>query len=572
MRFYSPDTTKLSPVVGVTAFGAVLLILLSMGGCAVTPKPFAMDELARINQADREAARAGIPPIAGPLSLEEAIARALKYNLDHRVKVFEQSLSIGQMEAGRYDMLPRLLAEAGYAWRDKENTRLSLNPVTETLSDIGYISSAKTHTTYDIGLHWNILDFGVGYYNAKENADRVLIALERRRRAMHSLIQNVRTAFWRAAAADKLGAQVRATIQEAEAALDNSRKVSDERVKSPNEALRYQRTLLENLRLLESVERELASARIELASLIGADPGSHIKLAEPLDAKPMQLDLAVDKMEEIALTHNADLREQHYNARIAAIETRRALVKLLPGLSFDYVYRHDDDKYLVNQRWQDAGLQVSYNLFNLLSGPSRMKAAEMGKQVAETKRMALQMTVLTQVHIARYQYDDALHQYERADSIYDVDNRLAKLSLSQEKSQMASNLERISASTTSILSSVRLYHAMAKVQEAASRLQATLGLEPEIGSLDDADLPTLEKQIEQSLKRWTQLEQPAPATLAATPKAEPVASPPNNAQSPAIPAATQSEAAWWRPRDKSALTLKTTPTRPAVPVVLAADR
>lgn len=489
---------------------SALSLLLLLGGCAVAPTPFTPGELSAVNRADREVARAGMQPITQAITLEEAIARALKYNLDHRTRLLEQAQAAGQLDASRFDMLPRLLANAGYSWRDEENIRRATDSVTGLPSLANpFISSEKAHATWDIGLTWSLLDFGASYYTSKQNADRLLIAQERRRKAMHTLIQNVRTAYWRALAAEKLGEQVRATIQEAEIALADSRRVSDELVRAPGEALRYQRNLLENLRLLENVDRELASARIELAGLIGAEPGSRVQPVEPANATPAPLALGIERMEDIALTHNADLREQFYNARIASAETRKALLKLLPGISFDYGRKHDNDSYLINQQWQEAGLRVGFNLFNLLSGPSQMKAAEMGVKVAESRRMALQMTVLTQVHLSRHQYDDALRQYQRADAIWDVDNRLAVLALRQEQTQMTSRLERISANVTSILSSIRRYHAMARVQEAASRVQATLGLEPEIGSLDETDLATLQQQVERTLQQWHRLDQAA---------------------------------------------------------------
>lgn len=557
------------PALRLTLLGASLTAVLLASGCAINPMPFSKEELASVNQADREAARKDVPAIGGPITLDEAIARALKYNLEHRTRMLEQALAAGQLDASRFDMLPRLLANAGYNWRDEENIRRATDSVTGLPSLANpYISSEKSHSTWDIGLTWNILDFGASYYAAKQNADRLLIAQERRRKAMHTLIQNVRTSYWRALAAEKLGDQVRGAIQEAETALADSRKISGELIKAPGEALRYQRNLLENLRLLENVDRELASARIELASLMGADPGSRIQLVEPADAKPLPLDMPIARMEEIALTQNADLREQFYNARIAATDTRKALLKLLPGISFDYGYKHDDDKYLVNQSWQEAGLRVSFNLFNLLSGPSQMKAAEMGAKVAEARRMALQMAVLTQVHLARQQYDDALRQQQRAEAIWDVDSRLARLATSQEQSQMASRLDANAANVSAILSSVRRYHAMAKVQEAASRVQATLGLEPEIGSLDEIDLPTLEKRIGESLKHWTRLETPSqPGVAQPDVVAQPNGAQPGKAQSgvinaqPAQPTAeiklsghadlAEATDAWWLPQERT---------------------
>ncbi len=335
---------------------------------------------------------------------------------------------------------------------------------------------------------------------------------------MHNLIQNVRTSYWRALAAQSLSKRIEATIAEAEAALDNARKVSEERVKDPAFSLRYQRNLLENLRLLESVQRELASARIELANLIGAEPGEQIQLIEPSNSTPTKLDMTLQRMEELALQNNADLRESFYNSRIAAADTRKALLRLLPGLTLDYGYKHDDDSYLINNLWQEAGIRISFNLFNLLSGPRQMQAAEMNEKVFEARRIALQMAVLSQVHLAKHLYDDAQRQYLRADAIFKVDDQLAELIQSQAQSQMASGLEHISSNVTSILSSVRRYQAMAKVQEAASRVQATLGLEPEIGSLDDTDLPTLQKSIEKTLKQWSQAERtPAPELPALLP-------------------------------------------------------
>lgn len=543
-------------IVSAVPFRKSLLLLaigssLLISGCAVTPKPFSNEEITSINQSDRIAARGNMPVIEGAISLEEAIARALKYNLDHRIRMLEQAQANRILEAGRYDMLPKLMANAGYAWRDEDNTRRATDSVTGLPSLANpFISTDRSHITADIGLTWNLLDFGASYYTAKQNADRLLIANERRRKAMHALIQNVRTVFWRAMAAEKLSEQVRVTIQQAEMALTDSRQAYSEMIKSPGESLRFQRNLLENLRLLENVQRELSAARIELAGLIGVDPGKQIALVEPGQMKPMPLNLSVQNMEETALTNNADLREHFYNARIAAAETRKALLKLLPGLSFNYGYNYDNDKYLINDQWRDAGMRVSFNLFNLLSGPSQIKAAEMNETVTQTRRMALQMSVLTQVHLARHQYDDAQRQFERADTIHDVDTRLAKLAQSQEQSQMASRLDRISSNVTSILSSVRRYQAMAKVHEAASRVQSIMGMEPEIGSLDDTDLPTLQKQIDQSLQRWTQLEmpvpqsQPEPVSVALIASAESVATKDIvSAPIPHAPAASQVEVA-----------------------------
>lgn len=472
---------------------------VALTGCAISPQDFSTTEMNLINQNDRLVAFADVVPHGEVVTLEEAIARALKYNLEQRVRMLEQSLAAGELEAGKFDMLPKLMANAGYSWRDNYGSRYSApytDPTDYTENDFSDvdISSEKAHETADLVLSWSLLDFGASYYTAKQNADKLLIANEKRRKAMHTLMQNVRTAYWRALAAEQLSDRVRQTILDAEKALQDSIKLAEERVRAPDESLRYQRNLLENLRLLESVERELASARIELASLIGLMPGTRFKLQEPAaHAAPLGVD--IEQLEARALLQNADLREQFFNARIAAQDTRKALLKLLPGISFEYGGYYDNDRYLIDEQWRAAGVKVSYNLFNLISAPSRMQATERNEALAEARRMALQMSVLTQVHLAQHQYNDALRQFGRADQIYKVDAQMEEIVRGRFQSKMAGEQARISANVTTILSELRRYQSMAKVQESIGRLQASIGLEPQLNSLDSTSLQDLQSQI-----------------------------------------------------------------------------
>lgn len=484
----------LIPVVAISA--------LTITGCAVTPKPFTKAEMQEVNRSDMQSTAGQVPKVERPITINDAIARALKYNLDHRVRVMEETLSNSALEAANYDMLPKLAAKAGYSWRNNDASRKSLNPDTGDVIENSFISSERTHTAYDLGLSWSLLDFGASYYSAQQNADQLLIAVEQRRKTMHTVVQKVRTAFWQAVTAEKLSARAKAVVNDAENALNDSVKVAKSGVKSPQESLRYQRNLLENLRLLEDVRREMVTARIELTSLMGLLPGTPYELVEPEQTVAENaLDMDVQAMEEQALLNNADLRKQFYSARIAATEARSALLKLMPGLSLNYTPKYDDDMLLNNNRWREAGATVSFNLFNLLSGPARMKAAEQGKDLAQMRRVALQMAVLTQVHLANHQYHEAIRQFKRTDQIFTVDEALAQVAANSQQSNMGSAQDKISSDVTFILSSVRRYQAIAKIYEALSRLQATVGLEPDIQGLDKLSLNELTRQVEMAMNQ-----------------------------------------------------------------------
>ncbi len=448
--------------------------------------------------------KTAVEPLAGPLSMEEAIARAIKYNLNRQVKIFEEAVSQGHLDVDRYDMLPKLVASAGYHDRSNDLISRSTDSVTGQPSLANpYISSDRGASTSDLSFTWSLLDFGQSYYAAKQNADRTLIASERRRKALHLLIQDVRTAFWRAASAQKLRASVLGTIADAEGALGESRKAELERLRNPLDALRYQRQLLENLRLLENVDQELSSARVELASLINLPLAGELRVVESnQELGTRWLDIPIEKMEQQAITRNADLRESFYNVRLATDEARRGLLRLFPGLSFNYGVQHSADSYLINQQWNQAGVQLSFNLLGLLAAPAQMRLGEAGETLAERQRLATLMGVLTQVHLSRLQFANAYQQFQRADSLWKVDRSIAEHVANREQAQTQTRLDRIANQTSFILSELRRYQALAQVNAAASKLQATMGLEPIIDVHAGMSVAELARMVGASLRQW----------------------------------------------------------------------
>jgi hypothetical protein len=273
--------------------------------------------------------------------------------------------------------------------------------------------------------------------------------------------------------------------------------------------LRYQRTLLENLRTLEGVQQELSVARLELAGLVNLPLDPRFTLAEPSGNEELpELSAPVENLESIALENNADLREEHYNARIAALEARKALLRLLPGLDFRYGRNHDTDSYLINQSWSEAGLRASTNLLNVFDYPRQKALARSAREVSDVRRQALEMALITQVHVAVYHFDGARQQFERADAIWRVDNRMLALAESGQAAQTDSRLNLVANHTAAILSLLRRYQALANLHAAAGKMQTTLGLEPAVGDLNAIALPDLTRSIDRGLLDWQLIRAP----------------------------------------------------------------
>ncbi|MEO1321312.1 MAG: TolC family protein, partial [Pseudomonadota bacterium] len=162
---------------------------LALAGCAVTPNAVSDAHLAQ--HAETQKAKLGLAvetdPVSGPIDLYEAMARALKHNLRHRVAAMEAALAAGGTKLARYDMLPTVAAQAGFNGRNNYTGSYSRPLLTsDTAGPRGATADTSQeleHATANLTLSWNILDFGLSYVRAKQAADKQLIARENQRKA-----------------------------------------------------------------------------------------------------------------------------------------------------------------------------------------------------------------------------------------------------------------------------------------------------------------------------------------------------------------------------------------------------
>ncbi len=481
---------------------SVLTAALVLAGCATTPRPITMEERSQTLPQERAAMLKDQEPLNGAVTLDEAMARALKYNLDYRLKLMEEALSRRQLDLAHIDLLPRLSVGAGYGTRNNENGASSINLATGAQSLAPSTSTDRTRTTVDLGLSWNVLDFGVSYYQSHQQADRWLVAQERRRKTVHQVMQQVRQAYWQAAGAQLLENKIGPVLAAARSALANSRKIEAEKLQAPLDTLNYQRQLLDIIRQFEAINDELSQAKPRLASLMSLEPGKAYQLAIPADLKAPQFQLPIAKMEEIALLRRPDLMEARYNERIGVIETKKALVKLFPGVEISLGQHYDSNDFLVNNSWRDAGLRVSWNLFNVLNAPTIRGTAEAQRDLAISQRMALSMAVLTQTHVAYRDYTGRLSQYALVSEMDGVEQRILMHTRNATKADAQGKLQEVKAAASALMSELRLYQSYGALQGAYGQMLSTLGLDPLTPTIDSHDLAAVRAAVGTMEARW----------------------------------------------------------------------
>nr|VFJ43323.1 MAG: Outer membrane protein TolC [Candidatus Kentron sp. DK] len=484
----------------------VVLLAAFLAACAVVPEPLTNDELTQQAKKDIDRLFVDGEPLSETevLTLPRAIARALKYNLDHRVKMMEEALALDRFDMEKFDLLPRLEAGAKYHGRSEYHASRNVDFVTgkPTDSNPTYSSEKKTNTS-DLTLSWNILDFGISYYTAKQNADLALIANERRRKVIHNLIQEIFFSYWRVVAYQELRDEIRETIRLAEEEYANAETEIKEKQTDPLQPLRYQKMLLENISKLDSIEQELSTAYIELAALINVEPGTNIRVAAPEfgNLTPPEWDISLGHMEELAFRNNPDIREKTYQSRIAVKETRKAILGMLPGITLTSANRYDSNDLLEKNHWYEWSTELTWNVFNMLRAPTHIGHAETYEKLAETKRLALRMAVLAQVHVANHQFTDTRKQFQQADRFFEVNRRISDL-VATGRIGRQSVRDSVYEKTSEIIAQLQRYQAYAKLQAAYGQLHATVGLDIAPPSIVSSDLRDVTTAVKNRLLAW----------------------------------------------------------------------
>ncbi|WP_043311683.1 TolC family protein [Pseudomonas sp. ML96] len=480
----------------------VSLLALAISGCAVTSQPIERDVSEQRARDDLQTMFKDQEPLSGPLTLHDAMARAVKYNLEARLKVMEEALAKRQVDLASFDMLPRMAMSAGYAGRNNVSASSSQSVLTNTQSLEPSTSQDRDRDVADLTMVWNVLDFGVSYVSAKQQGDQRLIVQERRRKVVHTIIQDVRSAYWRAVAAERLLKQIDSLMARVDEARSSSQRMSSERIGDPIQALSYQRALIEASRQLEEQRRALSLAKTELATLINLPLGTDLTLAASNDYSVPELKVDMDHLAQEALANRPELREQDYQARISAAETRKAMLRLLPGLEFSAGGHYDSNSFLVNQSWADYGVKVTWNLFNVLSAPAAIDVAKAGQEVADARRQAMSMAVLAQLYVANANFNEAQRQFQTSQELAQLDSQIADQLRNRHKAQGIGELELIQGELNALQADLRRDLAYAELRNSYGQLFASVGLDPLPKELPSTQLSDIAQALANSEQRW----------------------------------------------------------------------
>ena len=483
-----------------------IVLVALVAACARSPEPLKRSDVSRELQSDLDKLGIVSDALDEPLTLYQAIARAILYNREYKLAAMEAALSQRQYDLAKANILPALTVSAGYSARDKyaasaSTTFTNDEPDALPASPAYSVSQDKNRSTASATFTWNILDFGLSYVRAGQSADRRMIAIERQRKVVHNIVREVTSSYWRAIAAENLLDELGPLLRRVEAALADSRRIEQRRLSSPLEALIYQKELLEIRRTLHTQQRSLMTAKLELAQLMGLLPGQQYTLAK-VDYIIPEIAMNISLMENTAMMSRPELMEARYQKRINKSEVRAALLSMMPNLNLTASANTDDSDYQKYNDYVEMGAQVSYNLMSVFSGPASRKVAKASVDVAEEQRLAMAMAVISQVHIANMNFVQSRQDYTVAEEYLDVSKRLTKQTRDAQKVAKFGELEVIRQEASLLLANLRRDIAFAELQNSFGTVYASIGLDVVPSNLSDMSIDGLSNAITQSLQTW----------------------------------------------------------------------
>ena len=448
--------------------------------CSITPEPFTLEQMSQIKTTRLSSISIDQEPVTRTISLHEAMARAIKYNLDYKVELFEEALRKSEAKLSELNMLPRLVASAGLNSRDnytgsRSSPLLTGNSI-GALSESPSTSAEKNIIDADLRLSWDILDFGLSYVRAQQSADQYLISNERKRKVINRIIANVRTAYWRAVSAERLVSRLQEFQGDITQALQASEEAFKERKTAPLRGLHYQRELLEIQQQIQSMQAEMNLAKMQLAALMNIDPSVEysLELNTRIDNLPT-LTLNAEKLVDGALINRPELRELAYEQRVNKKQAEVALLEVLPGLSFFGSFNHNDNKFLYNNNWANWGAQTSWNIVEAFKYPHKKRVVKVNGELLDHKALALTMAVITQVHVSATQFEVAKRKLYTVQKFNTVNQNIREQVLAGYKSKKVSHQTYVRENMNSIVAEAKHDMAYAELQNRYADIFSAIG-------------------------------------------------------------------------------------------------
>lgn len=483
----------------------VSVCALFLCACAPAPERLEPKAVAETITKDRAAVYKH-DEIETPLRVEDAVARALRYNLDTRVAAFEELIAADDVTLEMLNTLPSVTAKMQRVGRNNPGGSSSFSLLTNTQSLQPSISSDQYRTVQQLNVEWNLLDAGINVGRAFTASDKVLIAQERRRKIYHDVVQDTYSAYWRVAAAQEALPKLADLLGRSEGHLQTIDQQVAQGLVPLADAQNARAKFLESRKQLMSMQQGLELAETELKTLINF----------PLD-KPITLDVgegdwlalhnvpeitaSLPDLEDLALMNRPEIREEILNKRISLRDIRLSILQTLPGAELIFTGNRDSNSFLSYKSWVDGIVGLTYAINKIITAPARYGRAKNVDELADRRREALVAAILTQVHVVKARHESLRTLYGEITAIDKNAHDALKRARDMKDVGLLSKASLLSAEIDAGIANINRMMAQTELQDSYARFISTIGID--VWGEDNPDLTEadLAGQIRQNMGR-----------------------------------------------------------------------
>lgn len=387
-------------------------------------------EHTQILQTDRRNAADHGTPEALSLSYNEALKRAIAQNLDARVSALEALSKEDDIDIASLQAFPDLSLSATRFGRTNEGASSSRSILSGNESLEPSYSTQRYHNTREMSINWSTLDLVLAVAESRIAHDEAMIARQRHAKVLQNIERDVHSAYWRAYAHQQTANETHALLSNAKDQLGNVKKARDGGLIAASEAADLQNEIQQQKTVLDTVNKDLSYAQIELKSLLSLPQETKLILTSAPDNKNRLalslLDSDLPKLEEEALFNRPEVNETILQKNIDAQNTRNTILRTVPGADFFFAANRDSNSFLYDDDWLSFSASISQSLSALFTLPARHRAAKNIEELGEARRLSLTAAIMTQVHLARHRLDLTLQDYKESERSYRIAKEQAR--------------------------------------------------------------------------------------------------------------------------------------------------
>lgn len=412
-----------------------------------------------------------------PLNLDDLIAMALEQNLDIMVKAFEYEIQRELVTGERLRMLPNLLYDWEWSFRNKNTGASSESLVPGIPPAPPSISSTRTRRTDDLLLVWNFLDFGLAYYRSKQEANKALILCFEYERLRQNLVLDVTKQYWKAIVARHAVKKGRELIEQAK------KQIAVYERQMANGLLPYLiglTSISDTFKIeleIQLYEKEYHSAMANLYLLVAVPPNCHFELAEPsLDFTPDICQIDMNEFVKSALMNRPEMFGGDVKETVMDEEMQISLLQMLPGLQYCAGTYEDLNKFLIFNNWLQHGVRVIGNLMSIPRQYQNFKSAKWQKELARQNRLSLAMGIITQLYLAYFAYIDNKETFRISSDLNNANKRLFAIGIKERDLGKLHDAALLKIAADELFTEIDAWKAYAEMQVSIEQINNTLGL------------------------------------------------------------------------------------------------